>query len=276
MSLPNLFMDNNRALTFSIGDRHFGIDVKNILAFTDSFADIKSASHDEPGFIGYLDYRETLVQVYECATALRQPRERDRQESLIEELGVYQQAHIDWVDALTHSILEGKPFSKARDPHLCDFGKWYYNFTTDDDGLKGMLKKLENPHSQIHALADRIIAMRDAGQQEQAVRVLEIERDTTLKNLLRTLRSIQDYLRTNIHPVVLHITRDGQTPWFSLVLDEIDEIIDYDINRLDSEATSNSQEPVDGYVRDKSGVNFMMLSMDKLHASLNGKIAVTA
>ncbi|WP_027859808.1 CZB domain-containing protein [Marinobacterium jannaschii] len=276
MSLPNLFMDNNRALTFSIGDRHFGIDVKNILAFTDSFTDIKSAAQDSTGFIGYLDYRETLVQVFECATALKLPRERDLQEALISELNSYQQAHIDWVDALTQSITEGKPFTKARDPRMCDFGKWYYSFTTEDEGLRGMLKKLENPHNQIHALADRLLAMRDADDTAQAIRTLEIERDTTLKNLLRTLHSIQDYLRTNIHPVVLHITHDGQTPWFSMVLDEIDEIIDYDINRLDTAATSNSQEPVDGYVRDKSGVNFMMLSMDKLHASLTGKIAATA
>ncbi len=276
MSLPNLFRDSNRALTFAIGDGRFGIDVRHILAFTDSFGEITSATQPRSGFVGYLDYRDTLVQVFECASALNRPRERDRQRELIEQLETYRQAHIDWVIALERAIQEGVAFTQSRDPRLCAFGKWYYSFSSRDEGLQGLLNKLEKPHNQIHALADSLLALRAQGQVQRAVRLLEIEKVSTLKNLLRTLRSIQDYLNTSIHPVVLHLTQDGQTPWFSLILDQIDEIIDYDPARLDRTATQHSGEPLEGYVRDSAGSNFMMLSVEKLHQHLTGKFAASA
>ena len=38
--------------------------------------------------------------------------------------------HHDWLNALEESIVDGVPFTKAKDPHQCAFGKWYDKFQT--------------------------------------------------------------------------------------------------------------------------------------------------
>ncbi len=272
MSLSNLHTETSRALTFSIGDSLFGIDVSHILSFSDSFGEIKYATQNVEGFIGYLDFRSTLVRVFECATALSQNKERDELLKLVGEIKTYQQAHIDWVNALEHSIMTDEPFTKPRNPRMCAFGQWFYSFETDDEGLRTLLDKIELPHMHIHSLADKLLDMTAAGHRDQAVEELRIEKQTTLKKLLRVLDYITDYLNNSIHPIVLHLTQDGRTPWFSLVLDDIGDIIDYSAVSMDKVKSMDRAEPIEGYVRDPSGINFMMLSLNKFYNQINDKV----
>lgn len=274
MSLTNLHTDNRRALTFSIGESLFGIDVSNILSFSDSYGEIKYATQHVEGFIGYLDFRNTLVQVFECATSLSQSKERDSIIKLVEDIKTYQQAHIDWVSALEHSIVSSEPFTKPRNPRMCAFGQWFYSFETEDEGLRTLLDKIEQPHIHIHSLADKLLDITAAGQRELAIEELRIEKQTTLKKLLRVLDYINDYLNNSIHPIVLHLTKDGRTPWFSMVLDNIGDIIDYAPTAMDTLKTIDQGEPVKGYVRNPSGESFMMLSLDRFYEQASEKISL--
>ena len=272
MALPNLQTETSRALTFTVGDSLFGIDVSHILSFSDSYPEIKYASQKVDGFVGYLDFRNSLVRVFECATSLSRGKERDALISLIEQIKTYKQAHIDWITALEHSVVSGEPFVKPRDPRMCAFGQWFYSFSTEDDGLRTLLEKIEQPHIHIHSLADKLLDQTASGEKDAAVEVLRIEKQTTLKKLLRILDYISDYLNNSIHPIVLHLTKDGRTPWFSMVLDDLGDIIDYAPETLDTVSDFNSAEPIVGYVRDPSGPNFMMLSLDKFYEKANSKV----
>ena len=274
MSLTNLDTDTRRALTFSIGESLFGIDVSHILSFSDSYNEIKYSTKEVDGFIGYLDFRNTLVQVFECATALSQIKERDSIIKLVADIKTYQQAHIDWVTSLEHSIVSSEPFTKPRDPRLCAFGQWFYAFKTDDEGLRALLDKIEDPHKHIHSLADKLLDIAAKGEHDQAVEVLRIEKQTTLKKLLRVLDYINDYLNNSIHPIVLHLTKDGRTPWFSMVIDNIGDIVDYSANAMDNMKSAGKNEPIKGYVRNPSGESFMMLSLEKFYGQVEAKLSM--
>ncbi|MGH1461104.1 MAG: CZB domain-containing protein [Neptuniibacter sp.] len=274
MSLYNLHAENSRALTFKIGESLFGIDVSYILSFSDSFDEIKYATHDTGGFVGYLDFRNTLVKVFDCATALSHERERDVLGKLIEDIKTYRQAHIDWVNALEHSILTDEPFTKPRNPKLCAFGQWFYSFETDNESLRVLLNKIEQPHMRIHSLADKLLEMVAVGKRDEAVEALRIEKQTTLQKLLRTLNYISELLDDSIHPIVLHLTQDGRTPWFSMVLDEIGNIVDYSPVSLDKVDSINENEPIEAYVRDPAGSNFMILSLDKFYEQAVVKVDI--
>jgi chemotaxis signal transduction protein len=255
-----------------MGDSLYGIDVSHILSFSDSFNEIKYANQKIEGFIGYLDFRNTLVRVFDCATVLSQVRERDSIYQLISDIKTYQQAHVDWVAALEHSIITGEPFTKPRNPRMCAFGQWFYSFKTKDDSLKALLEKIEDPHLHIHALADRLLEKSVNGQNQAAIEELGLEKQTTLKKLLRVLENMTEYLQGSIHPIVLHLTEDGTTPAFSMVLDDIGDIIDYSAQSLDKVTSMDRSEPIHGYVREPSGTSFMMLSLDKLHDRINSKV----
>ena len=64
------------------------------------------------------------------------------------------QDHINWVNELERYMVEGGSFKLARDPHQCALGKWYDHFTTDNMSVTNLLKKIEEPHENLHKAAD--------------------------------------------------------------------------------------------------------------------------
>lgn len=99
-------------------------------------------------------------------------------------LPLRRQDHIDWMAALETSIRNGTAFTKARDPHECAFGKWYYGYRAQDKRLSVLLAGFEQPHAHIHGLADQLLGMAEAGKRDEAIARIEAAKLTTLSNLL--------------------------------------------------------------------------------------------
>lgn len=99
-------------------------------------------------------------------------------------LPLRRQDHIDWMAALDMSIRTGAAFSKARDPHECAFGKWYYGYHAKDRRLSVLLSSFEQPHAHIHGLADQLLGLAEAGKRDEAIAGFETAKETTLANLL--------------------------------------------------------------------------------------------
>lgn len=276
MSLRNLDGEASQALTFRMGESLYGINVSNILSFSDTFNDIQYSGRQDDGFLGYLDFRNTLVPVFECATSLGHSRERDELMQLVDDIAGYQKSHTDWVAALERSILTGEPFTENRNPRMCEFGRWYYNFETKDESLRSLLDKIEEPHTRIHALADELLALVAADKTSEAVAKLGLEKQTSLRILLRTLDYISEFLKNSVHPVVLHLTQDGNNTWFSLVLDNIGDVIDFNNETMEKVGGSDSREPIEGFIRDPSGLSFMLLSLEKLHSQVSEQLEAPA
>lgn len=99
------------------------------------------------------------------------------------------QDHLDWMAALEHSIRTDVPFAKARSPHECAFGKWFYGYHAQDRRLGLLLGQFEQPHAAIHALADRLLGIAETGRRDEALRAFEQARDTTLATLMKLFES---------------------------------------------------------------------------------------
>lgn len=101
------------------------------------------------------------------------------------------QDHIDWMVALENSIQTSSAFTKARNPHECAFGKWFYSYHTKNHHLSLLLRQFESPHDRIHALADKLLRLTEAGHHQEALHAFEEEKNTTLATLLRLFEDVQ-------------------------------------------------------------------------------------
>lgn len=101
------------------------------------------------------------------------------------------QDHLDWMAALEDSIRSGGAFAKARNPHECAFGKWFYGYRAKDRRLALLLGQFEQPHAVIHALADKLLGQAEGGQRGEALRAFEEARQGTLATLMRLFDSAQ-------------------------------------------------------------------------------------
>ena len=64
------------------------------------------------------------------------------------------------------------------------FGKWYYSYHTRDMRLSLLMRNFEQPHSEIHRLADKLLGMAESGQIEEALQAYEESKNTTLAELM--------------------------------------------------------------------------------------------
>lgn len=128
---------------------------------------------------------------------------------LIDVLTQREQDHIDWLNALEESLRTGGAFTKARDPHQCAFGKWYDTFTTDDDMLADLMRDFNEPHKRIHALADKLLALKDNEGMDAALTLLQRERQFTLARLQELFADAKDRLRSITRPVLVFLVKQN-------------------------------------------------------------------
>ena len=106
--------------------------------------------------------------------------------------------HYEWLEALgVGNLLLDKTFTKAKDPTKCDLGKWYYSYTPPEH-LKDVYAKIEEPHRNFHATAEKIINAKNSGNMELAKHIFQTE---TLPNLAATRDALAE-LRTGFKVMV--------------------------------------------------------------------------
>ena len=218
--------------TFWVGEQMLAVPVHNVLSVTQNLADLKPTPLKGRGLLGATRYRGKPVAIYDLAAMFDIVSGGQYKTELLDILHAREQDHLDWLDALEESIRTDAPFTKARDPHQCAFGKWYDSFTTRDAAFAEILERFDEPHRQIHALADELLELKARGNTDEALHRLEIARNTVLRRLRKTFHHARIQLKESIRDVVLNLTTDGETPLVGLKIDEINDVITYPRERL--------------------------------------------
>lgn len=217
-------LDEHMVFTFRIGGVTYGVPLEHILALTsmpDRVLDLPGAAMCVDGLVEYRGHSTALIDL---AGVFGVGSEATERLQLAQELEQREQEHVAWIDALSRSIREGEPFTKARDPHECAFGRWFDGFRTADEQLGRLVAGFAAPHERIHSLADHLLGMASGGDVRGAQEKLAEERDWTLREMCHTFQKVRDHLRASSRRVVLFLTRDGSTPSIALLLDEIADV----------------------------------------------------
>ena len=219
--------EQSNAFSFWIGDSLFAVNLRHVLSVEQDNSHIQPDPFSGRGSLGIVKHRGVPVRAFDFADFLGMSSCGVQKELLIETLVAREQDHVDWLNALEHSLHSGEQFVKARDPHKCAFGHWYDRFETRDEELTRILGQFDEPHKRIHSLADKLLSLRDRGQTEQALRELDNERGTTLAELRRLFNRAREQIRDSIRSVLLFITTDGKEPCIALRLNEISDMVGF-------------------------------------------------
>jgi chemotaxis protein histidine kinase CheA len=97
---------------------------------------------NEPAHVkGIVKYRDRIYKVIDLRKVFGFSALEDKINAFDDLLKARKQDHINWLNELENSVKEKRDFKLATDPTKCAFGKWYYNFKTDDISLKEHLDK---------------------------------------------------------------------------------------------------------------------------------------
>lgn len=180
---------------------------------------------DAPPYItGIFPYRDKSITMFDLRKALKQPSMDEEYEAFVGMLDARKQDHINWVNALVHSVETGEQFTLATDPHQCALGQWYDHFHSDSQEITMHLSKLDAPHKQLHESALRIQACMNAGSNEGEREtceqsILEEIRNQYVPQVLASLDDAKEIFRTRVyHAMVLVLSGDTS---LGVVVDEV-------------------------------------------------------
>ena len=211
-------------LSFRHGQQHYAVPIANVRFITaDNTLTLTRVATGDGQQHDMVEFDGKACVVVSLATLLGQEPAQNDAQQLNELLTEREQDHVDWLDALEHSLVSGAEFTKARDPHQCAFGRWYDNFQTDNEALAQLLEKFDAPHQRIHALASELLSMRDEGQTDAAITILNEHKRTTLTRLQALFSDARNMVASSVRPTVIMIQND-QAAVMGLKVDDIGEV----------------------------------------------------
>lgn len=170
-------------------------------------------------------YQGKPVPIYDYAELMGCEAEYLKNTKLLHILKEREKDHVQWMSALEASLKTDTDFTKDRDPSQCEFGKWYQTFQAEDELLADIMKDFEDPHKKIHALADQLLGLKDDGQLDEALNILETEKSRTLAKLISLFQAARERLEIITRPILLYI--DTGKKMIAVRLNAISDIVTY-------------------------------------------------
>ena len=211
-------------ITFRVGNARFALEVEFVRYITAANSlKTRETPDDQKNTHTLFDFNNEAVALYRFSDIIGTHSQAKNIAELIGLLTQRKQDHINWIQALEHSLQTGEAFTKATDPHKCAFGLWYDNYTTDDEELAAIMSRFDAPHKRIHALAEELLAIAAKPQGiNEALAILEAEKKSTLSELLKLFALATARLEDILKPVVIIIAL-GKSH-YAIELDNIEDI----------------------------------------------------
>ncbi|NOU51094.1 chemotaxis protein [Pseudoalteromonas sp. JBTF-M23] len=210
-------------INFRVGQKTISLKILDILLTERYEGNLTSLPNGNPSFLGVKDYMGTPTPIFDLGIILNNQSSHEINSALVELLRSKEEEHRDWLHALERSVMKGHDFDKARDPKQCAFGQWLYSFKTENEDLKAILHRFEEPHNRLHSLADKLLTLCEQDKQQEAIMMLEKERSTTYVKLMRLFESAREQISLDHKPIIVFTTQDGHKPHIGLLVDQVED-----------------------------------------------------
>ena len=206
--------ENNMHIVFRIKEVLFsvnGSDVLTIEQVPDKLLDIPHASDYLRGSFKHL---ENIFSVVDLRKFFEWSTIQQEYEDFTQMIDQRKQDHINWVEALRKSHKHGETFGLAKDCHQCALGRWRDGYRTNSPVIQRLLRELDDPHAELHSMADRVLGNREAGDS-----LMEKIDSSLVPEVLKILETMkQEFRSREFREMCLLLSNETHV---SLTVDEI-------------------------------------------------------
>jgi len=220
-----------------------------------------------PNYVrGVINLRGKVIPLMDLRLRMNQTSALEEIDETVKMLSAREQDHIHWLDELELSIKDKRPFTLARDPAKCAFGKWYYSFKTNDIGFASVMSRFEAPHSRIHAIADTAINYAEQGEFDKAKEIIEVTRTGDLSSVIKLFAEAREAFVQSHMEIAVVLTHEEKH--MSIAVDTVVSVELLNENTIEDTATVMGNDhpellvKVARRIKDKSVV--FLLDVEKL------------
>lgn len=216
--MENKFSLDSDYLVFTINGTPYGVTSQDIV----SVVDMLECTHipDSPlEMRGVIPFREGNLPLFDLRVFLGFKGRNLEINELVETMGMRKQDHINWVNKLKDEVFNDKPISVQTNPHLCAFGKWYDQYRSDNSNLNNYMARFDAPHKAIHAIGIQASSLVQAGNKDEAIKLLHATEKGLLVSLIELFNGIGDLVQRYLLEYVV-VFSSGETQ-FAMAVDDI-------------------------------------------------------
>ncbi len=236
-------MDKTQILIFQCSESKFAFQLDKVKEII-RMPELTTIPDSNPNIRGVVNLRDKIIPVYDLRKIMGFKTSQEEDSELIEMLKEREQDHKNWLDELTKSVQENREFKLTTDPHQCKFGKWYYNFKTNNLILASFLERFEQPHAKVHEIAIEVNKVRMAGDIELAQEICDVARATKLKNMVDLFHDLYDVIQKSRREFAIILEVDSE-----LKAINADRILS--IQTIDNDALESINDSIDNNYIDK-------------------------
>ena len=223
---------------------------------------------------GMMVSRGRVLPVFDLRLVFGMPTIEDETSEIIEALSAREADHVAWLHELDACVRESRPFTLQRNPTLCKFGQWYKRvcaseesltkFTRGHHGMRRAILAFEEPHTHIHALADRIDHFVREGDIEHALQTIDQTRTNVLRSMMTLFETTRDLARQVREPV--YVIVESESGVLTFQVDEVWNVVHVDPASVEPYPGQDPTGAIDGVCKDVAGSGRigMMLAIDRL------------
>ena len=158
-------------------------------------------------FLGAVRVRGEVFPVLNTRKLLGNPSADKEAEETIRILEENKEEHLRWISLLRHCVESGKRFPMPLEATGCFFGRWYYDYVRKGAPYSVELKGAEAPHSEMHALAKKIDALRgqDNSYDNAAIDLLN-QAERCSQKVVSCIDGITQSIRETLTPMIINLS----------------------------------------------------------------------
>jgi len=181
------------------------------------------------GFVLLMMLLISGIAIYSFNTTSESMENVQDNQEMINDLGGNLNDHLFWLSELADSFLLEDTFTGELDYTLCNFGQWYYDFQDSpeyqqaDADFRGVFDTMEEPHSELHASAEEIVAIQqaagtdDEGALQQARSIYQNETLPAIEELEGLFLELEDILEQENEMLMAEAEQQEQMAFVSII-----------------------------------------------------------
>lgn len=216
--MANKFSLSSDYLVFTINGTPYGVTSQDIVSVVD-MVECTHVPDSPPEMRGVIPFRDGNLPLFDLRVFLGFKSRHLEINELVETMGMRKQDHINWVNKLKDEVFNDKPITVQTNPHLCAFGKWYDQFQSDNSNLNSYMARFDAPHKAIHGIGIQATNLVQAGNKDEAVKLLQATENGLLVSLIDLFNGIGGLVKRYLLEYIV-VFSSGETQ-FAMAVDDI-------------------------------------------------------
>jgi len=223
-------------INFKVGCKTISLKILDILLTERFNNNLTTLPNNNKSFIGVKDYMETPTPIFDLGIILNGESTDKSNKSVLHALLNWEEQQTNWFNSLELKLLNNTSLLSEYEAEQHEFESFYSDFKTDNDDLKLTMSRFEQPFKALVVTLKEAILSHNLGDKKHVKILINHAKRDIIIQLQRLFSSAKEQITLDYKPIIIFITNDGLTPYAGLLVDRVEDSIEYkkeDIKPLD-------------------------------------------